>query len=89
MGKKAVGKSTLAQQIADLDDPTPKGMSRETQLITFHKDQHLTQRCAFADFDPEDDFERAGATDDEDSSGEEEGNDGREHYEAVGYVLQD
>ncbi|BCR92852.1 AATF family protein [Aspergillus chevalieri] len=52
---------SLAEQFADLDDPTPK------------------------DFDPEDlDHAKDGQSDDEESGAEEDGDAGREHYQAVG-----
>ena len=76
---------SLAEQFADLDDPTPKGA-----FILFIPNSANSACCTplrieltFAtDFDPED-LEHAGGESDEDGSGDD-GDAGREHYQAVG-----
>ena len=63
-------RKTLAEQIADLDDPAPKGMSLTRSSVAKH-----------ADFDPE---EHNDAASDEASSGESV--DAQGHYEVVGWA---
>jgi protein AATF/BFR2 len=79
MGKPR-GARSLADQLADFEDPTPKGMKEcfiygslmETFILT-----------CYIDFDPEDIDNGAQSSDDEDRD-QDEVNAGREHYEKVG-----
>lgn len=81
-GKPRAGRS-LADQLADLEDPTPKGMCSLIELTHFFGDGPPWANL-FPDFDPED------IDHDEQSSGEEGAgkesdlNAGREHYQSVG-----
>lgn len=74
---------SLADQLADLEDPTPKGMyQRIPQSFLPSVHHNLT---AYLDFDPED-LEHGGQSSDDDEAGKPTDVDaGREHYEAVGY----
>lgn len=86
MGKKVTGKSSLAQQFADLDDPTPKGEVAMERHSVARQSGELTG-SHLLDFDPEDDVQGSDS-DLASSDGDDEKPDGREHYEAVGYVLR-
>jgi hypothetical protein len=68
---------TLAEQIADLDDPAPKG----TFILNVYILRKLT---ANADFDLEDINSYENQSEDDDTDGGEE--EARAHYELVGYV---
>jgi protein AATF/BFR2 len=79
MAVKKPGFKSLADQLADLEDPTPKGSlrshRRKKKWFTFVND-------ICADFDPED--EDNGQQGSEEESGiEVDENAGREHYEKV------
>ena len=67
---------TLAEQIAELEDPAPRGGCRRSPERT-----PLTR----LDFDPEE-HEDAPPSDESGSEAEEIGLDGREHYVNVGYA---
>ena len=76
-------RGSLAEQIADLDDPTPKGCP---SLRPFPPpiNQELTRHWTVSDFDPED-LEYGGqASDDDDDTKVVDATAGREHYETVG-----
>lgn len=78
MAVKKSGFKSLADQLADLEDPTPKG-----SLRPHCRNNLLTIANSCLDFDPED--EENGNQGSEDESGSEvDENAGREHYEKVG-----
>lgn len=78
MAVEKSGFKSLADQLADLEDPTPKGL-----LQSHWRKNCLTVANNCLDFDPED--EDNGNQGSEDESGSEiDENAGREHYEKVG-----
>lgn len=68
---------SLAEQLADLDDPAPKGAVIPA---------YVSHRANGLDFDPED-LDHAGQGSDEDTGAAADSNAGREHYQSVGYVF--
>lgn len=70
---------SLAQQLADLDDPTPKGMNKAKHSHPYFSSE-LTR---YTDFDPED-LERDIQSSDDEEEKPSDVNAGREHYQAVG-----
>lgn len=85
MGRSKRPGATLAEQLADLEDPAPKGvlidlrdhLSPVPPFVQFMTDSF------YLDFDPEDSDLGAPSSDDE-SASEVDENAGREHYQAVG-----
>lgn len=78
MAKKDKAARSLMEQIADLDDVAPKGI---TLLISANP---ATNQFRFLDFDPEDIDDGRGSDDEESSVASEDGAAGREHYQSVG-----
>jgi protein AATF/BFR2 len=81
-GKPRSGRS-LADQLADLEDPTPKGMCILIGL-THYLGGEPTWANIVADFDPEDIEHDVQSSDDEGAGKESDLNAGREHYQSVG-----
>lgn len=81
--KKRAGRS-LVDQLADLEDPTPKGTTCGLAGLKRHllRSKRLT---LMLDFDPED-LDRAAESSDEEAGKQSDVNVGREHYQAVGLV---
>ena len=80
---------TLAEQIAELDDPAPRGQSADIPLPP-NSSHGSNQKIGIVDVDPEafgGPLERRGRGEIDDSEeSEEEHENAREHYEEVGYV---
>lgn len=83
-GKMRLGQS-LADQLADLEDPTPKGRLNRV-LLTFARRRGHPIADLVPDFDPED-LDRDGDSSDEGAGKEPDLNAGREHYQSVGWVV--
>lgn len=78
MAVKKSGFKSLADQLADLEDPTPKG-----SLRSYGKGKAVFANDTCLDFDPEDeDNGNQGSGDESGSDIDEDA--GREHYEKVG-----
>lgn len=75
---RSTGFKSLADQLADLEDPTPKGLrpSNRSKRLCLNDVHPL-------DFDPEDP-DSGHQQSDEDSESEVDEDAGREHYEKVG-----
>lgn len=76
-----MARRSLAEQYAELDDPTPKGSTQSTP--SFLNLFCIANMFSQTDFDPED-LDRGDPDSDDESSREVDEDAGREHYQAVG-----
>lgn len=74
---------TLAEQIAELEDPTPKGTPLSCSVYELLVEQWTN---ATIEFDPEDQSDGAQESDSDSGSDGVDLDTGREHYEAVRYA---
>lgn len=71
---------TWAEQLADLEDPAPKGRN------LFNADISLQGSDFVVDFDPEDQHQEVADDDTSGSASDEDPAEAREHYVDVGYA---